>query len=458
MQQVLRIQQIYKTLVSGKFKTLFAVILLVALVSISGIFIFGVFTTRAYEVNIDNKYICVVKTKEIVQEILNDIKTEAEKRYGAEIIISNEISFDSVLLANKKIINENEIRNNLQKYASLTAKAFAIYVEGNAIAFLKDKTTAEEILNTVKAPYLEDGEDHADIGFVEDVGIVEKEIPVDNLKEPEEVIKSIFLQEDQIKTYTVKKGDTISEIAEELGLKVADIKKANPEINIDKISIGQQINLMVPRYTINVKKITYTTYEENIPFEQKSENSGDLYRGESKVKVKGVQGRKLVKADIVSINGIVEATNIIDEEVIEAPKTEIVLRGTKERPRTLAYGEFIIPSRGSISSRFGERWSSQHTGVDIAVPRGTPNKAADGGLVTFAGWSGGYGKLVIIDHENGYTTYYAHNDTITVKKGQRVARGDTIGTAGSTGNATGPHLHFEVRKNGIPVNPLNYIK
>ncbi len=159
----------------------------------------------------------------------------------------------------------------------------------------------------------------------------------------------------------------------------------------------------------------------------------------------------------MSINGILEETNIVEEQVLEEPKTEIVLRGTKERPRTVATGVFSLPNRGGISSRFGSRWGGTHTGIDIAAPRGTPNKAADGGVVIFAGWSGNYGKLVIIDHENGFTTYYAHNDTITVKKGQRVAKGDVIGTVGSTGRATGSHLHFEVRKNGVPVDPLKYL-
>jgi murein DD-endopeptidase MepM/ murein hydrolase activator NlpD len=153
-----------------------------------------------------------------------------------------------------------------------------------------------------------------------------------------------------------------------------------------------------------------------------------------------------------------EETNIIEEEVLEAPKIEVTLKGTKERPRTVATGVLGRPSRGSVSSRFGSRWSSQHTGIDIAAPTGTPNKAADGGIVIFAGWSGNNGKLVIIDHENGFTTYYAHNNTIKVKKGQRVAKGDVIGTVGSTGRTTGPHLHFEVRKNGVPVDPLKYIQ
>ena len=179
---------------------------------------------------------------------------------------------------------------------------------------------------------------------------------------------------------------------------------------------------------------------------EKYEDTDSLYKGQTQIKVEGTEGRKLVKAEIVSVNGIVESTDVVSEEVLEEPKEAIVLRGTKERPRTLAYGEFIVPSRGAITSRFGQRWSSHHSGIDIAVPRGTSIKAADGGAVIFAGWSGGYGKLIKIDHENGYITYYAHCDTITVKKGQRVARGETIGKVGSTGNATGPHLHFEVRK------------
>jgi len=420
--------------------------------------VFGINTTKAYKVSIDNKYICTVKTKELLQDILNEIETQSENIYGAEVIVPKDIDYENIFFAGKKINSHDEIKNQLEQSIIVVAKAFEINVDGKSMGFLKDKLSADEVLNRIKAPYIAEGDDVNAFSFLEEVSILEKEIPVEQLKNTDDVFNNISMQNDQVKTYTVKSGDTISEIAEEFGIKVQDIQKANPDIKVDKISIDQELSLTVPRYVINVVKKDYDSYEEKIPFEKEYEDNGELYKGQTQLKVEGVEGRKIVKAEIVSINGIVEDTNVIDEEIIESPKDAIVLRGTKERPRTLAYGEFIMPSRGTISSRFGQRWSSQHTGVDIAVPRGTPNKAADGGMVTFVGWSGGYGKLVIIDHENGYTTYYAHNDTITVKKGQRVARGETIGTAGTTGKATGPHLHFEVRKNGVPVNPLDYVK
>ncbi|MBN4069545.1 M23 family metallopeptidase, partial [bacterium AH-315-G05] len=105
----------------------------------------------------------------------------------------------------------------------------------------------------------------------------------------------------------------------------------------------------------------------------------------------------------------------------------------------------------------GMRWGRRHEGIDIAAPIGTPIIAADGGVVTFAGRRGAYGKLVIINHENGFQTYYAHCNGFNVKVGERVHKGQKIATVGNTGRSTGPHVHFEVRKNGVPVNPLSFV-
>jgi murein DD-endopeptidase MepM/ murein hydrolase activator NlpD len=416
-----------------------------------------VYSTKAYEVRIDNKYIGVVKNQNLVTDILREITVKAEIRYDTPILVSSGISYKDVYLTSKNRIVDGILYKQIESSVILTSKAFAINVDGKDMAYLKDKPSAEEVLNKIKAPYIQNADKNTNIGFLENVSIIQKDISPIKLKGPEEVFNNIVLQSNQVKKYTVQEGDTISEIAENLGIRVEDIRKANPTISIDDISIGQELSLVVPRYVINIKQITYKTSEEKIPFDITYEDTSGLYKGESKVKTSGAEGRKLVKTEIVSINGILEETKVTGEKVLEKPKAEIALRGTKVRPRTIATGVFSNPSRGSLTSRFGERWSRQHIGIDIGVPRGTPNKAADGGVVIFAGRDGTYGKLIIISHENGYTTYYAHNNTIKVKKGQRVAKGQVIGTAGSTGRATGPHLHFEVRKNGVPVNPLKYI-
>jgi murein DD-endopeptidase MepM/ murein hydrolase activator NlpD len=117
----------------------------------------------------------------------------------------------------------------------------------------------------------------------------------------------------------------------------------------------------------------------------------------------------------------------------------------------------IWPVNGPVTSGFGMRWGRMHTGIDIAVPAGTPVHASASGTVVYAGWMSGYGYLVAIDHGNGLATAYAHNSSLLVPVGQHVAQGDTISLSGSTGHSTGPHVHFEVRVNGVPVDPLLYL-
>ncbi len=126
-------------------------------------------------------------------------------------------------------------------------------------------------------------------------------------------------------------------------------------------------------------------------------------------------------------------------------------------------GKFIWPLEGRITSRYGYRRSpfsrrrQFHTGLDIANSYGTPIKSADGGEVIFSGWWGGYGKAVIVDHGKGFSTVYAHMSRIYVQKDQPVEKGQVIGLVGSTGYSTGPHLHFEVRKNGATQDPIKWL-
>lgn len=121
------------------------------------------------------------------------------------------------------------------------------------------------------------------------------------------------------------------------------------------------------------------------------------------------------------------------------------------------------PVNGVITSQYGYRVhpifgsTIYHSGMDIGVDYGTPVAAADSGYVVEAGWISGYGYAVIIDHGNGLSTLYGHNESLAVSAGQSVSKGQTIAYAGSTGNSTGPHVHFEVRSNGDPVDPMAYL-
>ena len=118
---------------------------------------------------------------------------------------------------------------------------------------------------------------------------------------------------------------------------------------------------------------------------------------------------------------------------------------------------FLRPIHAPMGDPFGWRWGRMHQGIDIGVGTGTPIKAAASGTVIYCGWESGYGNLVVLDNGGNLATAYAHQSSIAVACGQQVSQGDVIGYVGCTGHCTGPHLHFEVRINGEPVDPLGYL-
>jgi len=164
-------------------------------------------------------------------------------------------------------------------------------------------------------------------------------------------------------------------------------------------------------------------------------------------------------------------SDLFVEPVVEKPKTTTKKTTTATATRVgsvntsqnVSYSSqplgisLVRPVSGTITSRFGRRSRGIHTGLDIATSKGTPIVAAAGGTVTFAGPKGSYGNLVVVDHGNGVQTYYAHCSAIYVSAGQSVSQGQKISAIGSTGNSTGPHLHLEVRVNGVCQNPQNYL-
>jgi murein DD-endopeptidase MepM/ murein hydrolase activator NlpD len=118
---------------------------------------------------------------------------------------------------------------------------------------------------------------------------------------------------------------------------------------------------------------------------------------------------------------------------------------------------FIWPVSGAVTSGFGWRWGRMHEGIDIAAPSGTPIRAAAAGTVIYSGWMSGYGNLVVVDHGGGLATAYAHMSSIAAGSGSGVVQGQTLGYVGCTGHCFGDHLHFEVRQNGSPVDPMGYL-
>lgn len=208
---------------------------------------------------------------------------------------------------------------------------------------------------------------------------------------------------------------------------------------------------------VTVVSIADSSYEKNIPFGTETEADSNMYLGETVTLSEGSEGRAEVLRRTVYKNGIAEDVSVISEDVSVQPVARIIKVGTKQKD-VLKTGVFM-PLSGRLSSPFGPRWGRIHEGIDIAVPEGTPVKAAECGKVSFVSENaGGYGKLVRIDHGYGVQTAYGHLSKITAAEGDTVAAGTEIALSGNTGNSTGPHLHFEIIKDGEQIDPTPYIK
>jgi len=175
----------------------------------------------------------------------------------------------------------------------------------------------------------------------------------------------------------------------------------------------------------------------------------------------GQQKQQLV-SQIQTQMGILQH-NVDEDESYSEQLTQIIQGLTNNNAPSKGTGHFTWPVRGPITSPFGMRINpvthrySGHTGIDIGVPYGTPIHAADGGTVIFAGWNVAYGNMTVIDHGGGFSTMYAHQSKQLVSVGDHVTQGQIIGYIGTTGWSTGPHLHFEIRVDGIPKNPMSYL-
>jgi murein DD-endopeptidase MepM/ murein hydrolase activator NlpD len=418
------------------------------------------FSGMAYAVSINGNEIGKVRNKKDIENLLQQEKGAFKQQHNAEIGISGEITYKKTRASDKEIMSEQAVEAFVTKAITYTIQSYSIVANGATIAALKTQEEANQVLDSIKANYVKEEEKakYKEITFAESVQVKQEFNEEGKIMALEDAASFIIKGTDEDKVHKVVSGESLWSISRKYNISIDDLQKANPKADPNKIKIGQELNLVIPKPLLSVKTVEAAEYTENIPFEQTVEFSPSLYKDQTSIKVKGAYGERSVAAEIVKINGIEDSRSILSEKVIKEPKTQIIVKGTKELPPKKGTGTFSMPTRGTLTSRFGSRWGSVHEGIDLATPIGTPVKAADGGVVTWAGSRGSYGNLVIVDHGGGYATYYGHLSKIHVKVGTKVYKGQKIAASGNTGRSTGPHVHFEIKKNGKSVDPLKYLK
>ncbi len=408
-----------------------------------------------FEVLIDGEVIGNVIQQKPVYDALASAKENIEN--FSYQTFNKEATFIRRIVKEKETLSARDIENILYENIDLMVEGYGIYVKDELICGVTSKDVADWVLSEYKERYRgKNVSDGARVEFVERVEVHKGYINIAHFKLPEDAIKLFTGSGRQVKQYKIKRNDTLWDIANAYGMSVEKLMAANPGLT-ENIREGQSINVEEITPILNVKSIADERYFVEIPFPVERQEDDTIYKGTTKVVSRGVKGKERVAAKVVRVNGVEQSREIFERETISEPVAQIEKVGTKKRPPTTGSGTFQRPASGVLTSRYGRRWGRNHNGIDIGGSYGSAILAADGGVVTYAGWMSGYGNYVIINHENGYQTCYGHNASLLVRVGSRVRKGQQIAKMGSTGRSTGVHLHFEIKKNGVYQNPLNYV-
>ena len=358
----------------------------------------------------------------------------------------------------KEVASEEDFRDELTDELGLVEDAYVLYVDGEKVVATTFPGALDDILAQLKLGY--QTEDTVDAYFVEDVEIRQEYVDTSYIMNLGYIAEILNATREGEVTYTVKSGDSYYSIAGEYGISVDTLMKMNPGYDPKILRVGDVLTISNAVPYLTVVNVERQCYVQDVPYPVEYTDDASMYQGEYKVTSPGVYGKADVTANVTYINGTETEREIVASVTLSQPVTEQQLRGTKERPTWYPTGSFSWPCTGILTSRFGYRsllGSTYHSGIDIGNSYGTSIYASDGGTVTYSGWMGGYGYLIIIDHGNGYQTYYGHNSSLVASLGQKVHKGQLIARMGSTGRSTGNHCHFGVKFNGTFVNPLNYL-
>ncbi|OQB14559.1 MAG: Murein DD-endopeptidase MepM [Firmicutes bacterium ADurb.Bin193] len=410
----------------------------------------------AREAIIGSKPVGVISNVAEFEKLVLDMQNSLSITLGKEVAPPPKPVYIARLVFGKSLTSNYTLRQNILSTFDEVEEGYAVYVNDVLVCAGLDEKSVNNALERVKTKYKEDITG-ATVEFVDNVSVRKEFIPIGYLRSEDGIYSALTTTNEGTRKYVVTEKDTLWGIARKYGMSVDDLYSMNENLK-ETIHAGDEIIINKSSPVLSVRTTYIYEGERPIPYETKEKQDSSMASGSRKVVVAGIEGKKYVVEEIVKINGDEVEHNVKSEKLLSEPVAAEVRVGTKStRVAAVASGKFSRPVYGTISSRFGNRSRGWHSGLDIAAPTGTPIKAADSGTVIYSGWEGAYGYLVKINHSNGYVTYYAHCSALLVKSGQKVSKGDTIAKVGNTGRSTGPHCHFEVRKNGTPQNPASYL-
>ncbi len=370
------------------------------------------------------------------------------------------IGIVAIILIAVAVFSLNASRNNDNEIS-----AYKVILDGKTWFYIQDKTKLEGLLEEYKNQYTAEIDKNVrikSIGFKQKLDIDEVTIDREDLSSLQEAKEKIHTKAKEASQIEVKAGDNLWSIAHAKQVSVDDLQNLNPQLDEQmRIYPGDKLTIKAEVPVLSVVIVYEVTVIEDIPFTTEYIKDSSLYESQRKVVSQGIVGKEEKVYEIVFENDMELGRKTLHSKVITPPVASQVRIGTKQTVSRSGSSFGVVSGR--LTSRFGTRIHPVtgkkvfHKGIDIGASHGSPVYAYSSGTVIYAGWNNGYGNFVAINHGNGMVTRYGHLSKIHVKFGQKVATRQRIGSVGSSGVSTGPHLHFEVLINGVNKNPLNYL-
>lgn len=433
----------------------------IGIMSMMTLGIIGFDQSRIKEVRIGNHFIGYAKSEQVVQECFEEAKKVVNE--NNENRIQWDIHCDLIKGTRDDILTPSELQDKmeqeLEKVKDTQKQLFYQIKVGDYVGTVEEKKDVEKILEQVQSNYshienvsVELVKENTNM-FVPKVEVIKKS------EKNQHIVASTSRKIDE----KIRKTKKVSDIPkEELGIQKEEVINVDfaQEIQVEPVYVlpseVEQADEIIMDMTkdavvdviVQKEEVEYKTYSPKAIYV----DSDKLYQGDKKVIRKGKVGVVSITNFVEYKNGEEEKRELVKKEILKKAVPTKIMVGTKERPT------FIMPLEGGrFTSPFGSRWGRLHAGVDWACPVGTEVKASSDGTVIQAGWMNGYGNCVTISHADGMATRYGHMSEVKVAVGQQVTQGDLVGLSGNTGRSTGPHLHFEIHKNGVATDPLPYL-
>ena len=416
--------------------------------------------TLGAEVSYDGQSLGVVSSRHAAEKVVAELEDITRQTTGdsAYAVDTAELAVETGVYPRRELLSHDEFQEELGDALGQVEYAYVLYVDGEKIVATTRSGALEDLLEQLKLSY--ETSDTVNAYFVEDVEIRQEYVESSYVMNLGYIAEKLNETKEGEVTYTVTAGDSYYSIAADYDMSMEDLMKLNEGYDPKILRVGDVLTISNAVPYLTVVNVERQRYVQDVAYQVEYTDDASMYQGEYKTTSPGVYGKADMTANVTYINGEETEREVVASVTLSQPVTEQQLRGTKERPTWYPTGSFSWPCNGVLTSRFGYRsllGSTYHSGIDIGNSYGTSIYASDGGTVTYSGWMSGYGYLIIIDHGNGYQTYYGHNSSLVATKGEKVHKGQLIARMGSTGRSTGNHCHFGIKLNGTFVNPLNYL-